>query len=159
MSDRIAVFNDGVVQQLSSPTDLYEHPQNSFVARFIGENNAFAGTLLERNADDNVCRLELPTGEIVHGVAGGDIGPGDAATVFIRPERMRPGAAEGSENLVAATVIDRIYHGDHTRCVLAAGGASDVILKIDGLDGPRSAQAGDRLSLTWNSLDARIFRA
>ena len=39
MSNRIAVFNDGKIQQLASPTDLYERPENAFVAQFIGENN------------------------------------------------------------------------------------------------------------------------
>src|SRR5713101_9799331 len=44
MSDRIAVFNDGIVQQIDKPNALYEHPVNSFVANFIGENNVLAGT-------------------------------------------------------------------------------------------------------------------
>ena len=43
MSDRVAVFNDGVVQQLASPADLYERPENAFVAQFIGENNKLRG--------------------------------------------------------------------------------------------------------------------
>jgi putative spermidine/putrescine transport system ATP-binding protein len=45
MSDRIAVFNDGVVQQLAPPEDLYERPENSFVAQFIGENNTLQGKM------------------------------------------------------------------------------------------------------------------
>ena len=45
MSNRIAVFNDGYIQQLSSPNELYERPNNSFVARFIGENNIINGTI------------------------------------------------------------------------------------------------------------------
>jgi putative spermidine/putrescine transport system ATP-binding protein len=47
MSNRIAVFNDGVVQQLSTPDELYERPENSFVAQFIGENNKLKGTVTE----------------------------------------------------------------------------------------------------------------
>ncbi len=49
MSDRVAVFNDGAIQQLASPADLYEKPQNSFVAQFIGENNRLSGVVTELN--------------------------------------------------------------------------------------------------------------
>ncbi|HEU0222233.1 MAG TPA: ABC transporter ATP-binding protein, partial [Paracoccaceae bacterium] len=58
MSDRIAVFNDGVVQQLSTPNELYERPQNSFVAQFIGENNTLTGTVVEIRNGIAVVRLD-----------------------------------------------------------------------------------------------------
>ena len=51
MSNRIAVFNDGKVQQLSGPNELYEKPVNSFVASFIGENNTFTGTVKDMSAE------------------------------------------------------------------------------------------------------------
>ena len=63
MSNRIAVFNDGKVQQLSSPDKLYEEPVNSFVAEFIGENNTFGGEVIEISKD--VCKVKLQNGEIL----------------------------------------------------------------------------------------------
>ena len=57
MSNRIAVFNDGKVQQLSSPDQLYESPVNSFVAKFIGENNTFAGEIMDISKDK--CKVKL----------------------------------------------------------------------------------------------------
>ena len=57
MSNRIAVFNDGVVQQLSTPDIFYEKPENSFVAQFIGENNRMTGIV--KNMDDNYCNVEF----------------------------------------------------------------------------------------------------
>ena len=60
MSNRIAVFNDGKVQQLSSPDELYEAPENSFVAGFIGENNIFNGTVSEIDGDN--CKVKLENG-------------------------------------------------------------------------------------------------
>ncbi|MEO1397806.1 MAG: ABC transporter ATP-binding protein, partial [Pseudomonadota bacterium] len=57
MSDRIAVFNDGIIQQLSSPSDLYENPQNSFVAQFIGENNRLQGRV--KQVSGKVATVEL----------------------------------------------------------------------------------------------------
>jgi putative spermidine/putrescine transport system ATP-binding protein len=59
MSDRVAVFNDGVIQQLSTPDDLYEDPQNSFVAQFIGENNKLNGKVIDLQGEE--CRVELVT--------------------------------------------------------------------------------------------------
>jgi putative spermidine/putrescine transport system ATP-binding protein len=47
MSNRVAVFNDGVIQQLAPPDELYERPDNAFVAQFIGENNTLVGTIKE----------------------------------------------------------------------------------------------------------------
>ncbi|GIQ99689.1 MAG: hypothetical protein CM15mP7_2160 [Pelagibacteraceae bacterium] len=63
MSNRIAVFNDGKVQQLSSPDKLYEEPVNSFVAEFIGENNTFGGEVTDISKD--VCKVKLQNGEIL----------------------------------------------------------------------------------------------
>ena len=60
MSNRIAVFNDGKVQQLSSPDQLYESPVNSFVAKFIGENNTFAGEVVDVSKDK--CKVKLNGG-------------------------------------------------------------------------------------------------
>jgi len=63
MSDRVAVFEDGVIQQLSSPEDLYENPQNSFVAQFIGENNKLFGTV--EKIKDDLCTVRLDDGTMV----------------------------------------------------------------------------------------------
>ena len=60
MSNRIAVFNDGLVQQLSTPDILYEKPENSFVAQFIGENNRMTGTI--KSMDNNYCSVDLDNG-------------------------------------------------------------------------------------------------
>lgn len=57
MSDRVAVFNDGRIQQLAPPADLYERPENSFVAQFIGENNKLFGTIEELAGDKALVRL------------------------------------------------------------------------------------------------------
>ena len=58
MSDRVAVFDDGRIQQLAPPDELYEQPQNSFVAQFIGENNTLKGVVSKINGDRCVVRLD-----------------------------------------------------------------------------------------------------
>ncbi len=86
MSDRIAVFNDGAIQQLSTPADLYERPQNSFVAQFIGENNKVPGTI--RAAQGEICQVELAEGNVVEAVKV-NMAAGETRTLLsIRPERV-----------------------------------------------------------------------
>ena len=82
MSNRIAVFNDGKVQQLSSPDKLYEEPVNSFVAEFIGENNTFGGEVVDISKD--VCKVKLNKGEILANPVSVE-SKGDKTTVSIRP--------------------------------------------------------------------------
>ena len=63
MSDRVAVFNDGRIQQLATPDQLYEEPENSFVAQFIGENNTLNGTV--KGLKNDIAKVELDSGDII----------------------------------------------------------------------------------------------
>ena len=87
MSDRVAVFHQGEIQQIAPPRELYESPRNTFVAQFIGENNRFAGELIERTGD--TCTVQLGRGEKVQALAVNVGQPGDAVSLSIRPERIR----------------------------------------------------------------------
>jgi len=72
MSDRVAVFSDGRIQQAATPTELYENAHNAFVANFVGENNGLTGRVLEQ--DTSWATLELPDGVVIRGRCGR--GPG-----------------------------------------------------------------------------------
>ena len=86
MSDRVAVFDDGVIQQLSSPEGLYENPENSFVAQFIGENNKFNGKIDSVNKDEVIVKTEDNLILSAKKVNCGDVG--SQTTLSIRPERV-----------------------------------------------------------------------
>jgi putative spermidine/putrescine transport system ATP-binding protein len=86
MSDRVAVFNHGLIQQIDSPAKLYEEPGNSFVANFIGENNTLCGAVTAREGD--VCTVRLESGETVTAQAVNVGGVGQPASLSIRPERV-----------------------------------------------------------------------
>ena len=87
MSNRIAVFNDGVVQQLSTPDILYEKPENSFVAKFIGENNTLNGVVKELNG--STCTVDLDNGHgTVKALKVNVNNVGDKTQLSIRPERV-----------------------------------------------------------------------
>ena len=85
MSNRIAVFNDGKVQQLSSPDELYEAPVNSFVAEFIGENNRFSGEVTE--ILNGKCKVKLDSGTEIMANPIRVKSKGEKTIVSLRPER------------------------------------------------------------------------
>src|SRR3954466_15167204 len=96
MSDRVAVFNDGIIQQLARPDDLYERPQNSFVAQFIGENNRLRGKVVAMTGSG--CEVEIEGGGKVEAVPVKVAGVGAGTTMSPRPERGRANTATGQQS-------------------------------------------------------------
>jgi phenylacetate-CoA oxygenase PaaJ subunit len=124
MSDRIAVFDDGRIQQLAPPTELYEKPTSLFVAEFVGENNRLEGTLIA--IESGVARVKLDDGEELRGMAAGTIAPGAKIVASVRPERLVLGGA-GRANHLALTVERVVFHGDALR--LAGFQAVQTVLR------------------------------
>ncbi len=162
MSDRIAVFHDGTIQQLDAPRALYERPANAFVARFIGENNRLSGTVERIAADD--CTVRLADGSAVAARAMDVAAAGSPVTVSIRPERVvlrhagEGAAASPSANCLRARVLEVIYLGDHVRARLALAGRDDFVAKlpIAGLD--LSLAPDVELEAGWQPADCLAFR-
>ena len=129
MSDRVAVFDDGRIQQLASPDELYEQPQNSFVAQFIGENNTLEGTVAEMNGDR--CTVKLDNGEVIDAVPVNVAQKGERTKVSIRPERVEVDTAKLGPNAhtLKAEVKEFIYMGDIFRTRLSVAGNDDFIIK------------------------------
>ena len=112
MSDRVAVFNDGIIQQLASPADLYERPENAFVAQFIGENNKIMAEVTEIKGA--IVSAKTANGTIIKGEKVNCSGVGAKTTLSIRPERINVGVK--GDNTSNAEVLELIYIGDHIRC-------------------------------------------
>ncbi|MBV9563509.1 MAG: ABC transporter ATP-binding protein [Bradyrhizobium sp.] len=131
MSDRIAVFNDGIVQQIDEPDALYERPVNSFVAHFIGENNVLAGTV--ETIERGYCRVALTAGGSVVAQPVNVAGAGVPTSLSVRPERisiLANGAVHDGPNCLPATVQNTIYLGDHALAVLQVGGNGEFMVKL-----------------------------
>jgi putative spermidine/putrescine transport system ATP-binding protein len=116
MSDRIAVFNHGKIEQIGKPSDIYDHPKTRFVAEFIGETNLVEGTITKVGKDRTTITLKQG-GKLVVDTRPG-LEAGAAATISIRPERIHFDRTAERENDFPGTVLDRVYHGDHIRVVL-----------------------------------------
>ena len=156
MSDRIAVFEDGVIQQLSSPSDLYEKPDNSFVAQFIGENNRLNGRIV--NIENDVCRVELDSGEQVTAqkVIAGEVGT--RTTLSIRPERIELDPEPGSVPVaIPGKIEELIYLGDHIRVRMSVAGTSEFIVKVRNRTGRRNLEVGQETKVGWSPEDCRAL--
>ncbi len=116
MSDRIAVFDEGVIQQCASPRELYDHPANRFVAEFIGETNLLEGKICKISGEMLTFALPDGTEFQAHGMPG--FGVGDAALLSLRPERIELNHAEQTpegQNSLKGQITDTVYQGDHLR--------------------------------------------
>jgi ABC-type Fe3+/spermidine/putrescine transport system ATPase subunit len=145
MSDRIAVMNDGRLEQFSTPAELYHRPATAFVANFIGENNLMAGRC--EGGAATVLGRRVPVDATV------DVPEGDA-TLAVRPECLRVGGAD--EEGLPAVVGQAVFMGSETRLVAHLDDGTRIMARL-----PAAAFAehdrGDRITLSWAPSDARIF--
>ena len=158
MSNRVCVFDDGVVQQLAAPDVLYEQPDNAFVAQFIGENNRLMGTV--KNIDGKECDVEVDTGEVIRSLAINIDGVGSRTTLSLRPERVIIDAEPGlCPNNIKGTVRELIYLGDHIRARLALCGQEEFIVKVPNSSRHKQLVEGESVNVGWHSEDCRALDA
>ena len=160
MSNRIAVFDDGVVQQLAEPPTLYEEPVNAFVAYFIGENNRFYGKVTQVDGDYCNVDLEGGRGESVVATAVNIAGVGERTTLSLRPERVTVNPDEGQcDNVLEGTVRELIYLGDHIRTRASVGDNDEFVVKIPNAQGHAQLRRGDTVRFGWAKEDCRALDA
>jgi putative spermidine/putrescine transport system ATP-binding protein len=156
MSNRIAVFSDGIVQQLSTPDELYEKPVNSFVAQFIGENNKLKGTVTTIAAD-GTASVQLDSGDQVKAVAI-NVKKGERTLLSVRPERVELNPAKtGYDALLQGHIAELIYLGDHIRARLEVAGHSDFIVKLPNKSGASGVAEGKSVQVGWKAADCRAL--
>ena len=155
MSSRIAVFNDGKVQQLSSPDELYERPVNSFVAEFIGENNTFGGTVSDISGD--TCKVKLNNGTEILANPISVKAKGEKTTVSLRPERALINPKDKMDNNHKGKIEEVIYHGDHTRVRINLLENDQFILKIPNSTSNLDIKLGNNINVGWNTKDSRAL--
>ncbi|MGR3502715.1 ABC transporter ATP-binding protein [Pseudaestuariivita sp.] len=159
MSDRVAVFNDGRIQQLAPPDALYEEPENSFVAQFIGENNTLEGRI--KSIARGIAEVELDDGRVIDAKPINVDKPGDRTRVSIRPERVEMDTSrlpEGAHTL-EAEVKEFIYMGDIFRTRLSVAGNDDFVVKTRNAPGQVKMQPGQRIQIGWLPEDCRALDA
>jgi putative spermidine/putrescine transport system ATP-binding protein len=155
MSDRIAVFNNGRIEQLGTPSELYEHPKTRFVANFIGETNLFLGTVSEAS----VGWCEIDCGGIkLRARSRGGIAKGQKVAVAVRPERtLLCGSGEirsPPENRVTGTISETVYLGRSRKYVVSAAGTDVTVVQQIGSGPDPVFSIGDSVEVHWRVEDA-----
>ena len=156
MLDRMAVMNDGRIEQLGPPHELYEQPANAFVAGFIGTANLLAA----QTTSDGIAvggHLLVPAGS-----HDGAAAPGGDVTVSIRPEKVLLGAAVGDGCVrLQGMVADVVYLGSSTQVFVELPGGT----RIQGLSfhagggSDRVPAPGERVDVGWHPDDVRLVPA
>jgi ABC-type Fe3+/spermidine/putrescine transport system ATPase subunit len=152
MSDRIAVMNDGVIEQLGPPREIYEHPKTRFVAGFIGTSNLLTGTL--SRVTDGIGVIEVsPEERILVPAAHGELAAGQDVELTVRPEKIDLAAgqpAPGSCGL-RGKVTEVVYLGTSTSfSIHTTTGADVVVFEQNSSSASSTVSRGDDVWLTWD---------
>jgi spermidine/putrescine transport system ATP-binding protein len=161
MSDRIAVMSDGRVEQIGEPLEIYERPNNRFVADFIGETNFIEGEVIENGSDSTL--VGLGAGVQIPARASQEVSSGQTVTVAVRPEKISVHAAAPMNQgiNVPATVEEAIYIGTDTRYTLRVAERHHVVARIQNVNSDlatnRFFKRGDLVHLSWDIDSALVL--
>jgi spermidine/putrescine transport system ATP-binding protein len=140
MADRIVIMNSGHIEQLGTPTELYESPRTAFVAGFLGVSNLLEAEVVGEGT------VKLNDGTIVR-VPGEALNRTGFLQIGVRPEKLRIGG--GEENSLVGTVTESAYIGVSTQYILdTPAGPMTVYVQNDRPGG--QVAAGERLTLSWS---------
>jgi spermidine/putrescine transport system ATP-binding protein len=142
MADQIAVMNGGRIEQLGTPTELYETPSTAFVAGFLGVSNLIPGTV---SGPDTVRLRSGPEVRVRPEALGGRTGQ---VAVGIRPEKIELG--EGQGNSLEGTVVEQAYVGVSTQYIVETGCGRLTVYRQNASPGLNGATPGQSLTLSWS---------
>ena len=151
MSDRIAIMNAGVLDQVAAPTEIYEHPATKFVATFIGETNIFDGSIRSINGES--LNIQIENGDVK--ATGSEFAAGEFINVSVRPEKMKYALDPVEGFTLIATVKDYVYVGSVVKCIAVLPNGNE--LKIERLAGQPLPQLGEQIFPYWNEKDAVVI--
>jgi spermidine/putrescine transport system ATP-binding protein len=163
MSDRIAVMNKGVVEQVADPESVYERPGTTFVAGFIGVSNLMPGEVVSSNGAGT--RMRLDAGPTVSAQDSGGVQTGERAHAVVRPEKLvlqQAGTMEDANRpSVEGQVESSLYLGTATQMVVRLGDGTRMTVLVPNADAEARRDlpaAGDAARLSWSDENIHIVR-
>ncbi len=159
MSDRIAVMSEGEIQQVGSAKDIYEKPDNRFVAGFIGETNLIDVTITATGtAAGSSFTCRLPGGAVIEAEAAGEHAVGEMGHVSIRPERIAVTRPEQGEAALVGQVEHVVYLGTDTQHMVRLDDGSLITARTQNAHrGFVDLKPGERAALTIDDGAARLL--
>lgn len=161
MSDRIAVFDNGVIQQISDASTLYEQPENKFVAEFIGENNHIVGTINNKIGDGDEVEILVGEDEVIIALAVDLPEHSNSIYLSIRPEKIIINPKQQNincQNIFDGVISDIIYVGDHLRisvCFLAS--KAQFVTKQPSTAFFKNFKKDQHIDIGWFAKDCRAL--
>jgi spermidine/putrescine ABC transporter ATP-binding subunit len=152
MSDRVALMNRGVIEQLGPAHELYEQPANRFVAEFIGESNLIEGRL------DAIGCFMTEGGARFPVEADGNVRVGEQGLLIVRPEKFSLMQQSPADKGVAGRVSEHVYVGDFTRYRVEIQGGLTLTVKVQNNRSAVRAGEGEDVQIFLNPGDARILK-
>jgi spermidine/putrescine transport system ATP-binding protein len=155
MSDRIAVMHDGRVIQCGEPEDVYEKPDEAFVAGFIGVSNLMEGIV---DAKDSV---KLSTGQKVKAPLPAGVGKGETVQLSVRPEKIALDDLEKGMVSVDGTVEQRVYQGVNTQVTVSLGNGARIVALEQNTYRAQSTdrwEPGTKVKVGWHSDHCLVLR-
>jgi ABC-type Fe3+/spermidine/putrescine transport system ATPase subunit len=153
LADKIVVMNQGRIEQIGTPSEVYHHPETAFVARFIGDNNAVHGEIVE--ADAETCVVDTAFGRVT-ATNVNDAAIGDAGLLQIRPVAVEVGDdAVTADNTFEASPVGSTYMGERTEIAVSIDGIDDFYAIVPGkadID-----EYGETLRVGWDHENAQFF--
>lgn len=144
MSDRIAIMNAGKLEQLDTPTEIYEHPKTKFVAGFIGESNIFEGVVSKKNPEN--MQIETECGSVL--AENGEYEEGESLYLSVRPENVLFSGEKQKGFHLAGTVKDIIYVGSIRKAIVVLPNRQEI--KISRLPNEEVPSVGEGVYLYWD---------
>jgi spermidine/putrescine transport system ATP-binding protein len=157
MSDRIAVMNQGWVDQIGAPEEIYHHPQSVFVAGFIGQANLWSVTVESVSADTAV--VSLCGRRVSAPLDGHRVRAGEQVELMVRPERVRVSVDEPTDGsmMLQCTVIDYVFQGPVVRFALSGPDGAEVVAHVGAGEQLPMLRPGDAVWASWEATAARLL--
>lgn len=156
MSDRICVMNNGKIEQVDTPTNIYQYPKNYFVAKFIGEINLLEGSLVENNNGKVTVKLLNDNVAEVH-VENQEQALGKEVYVAVRPENLQFSNENSPRtNTIEAQVLEKIYLGESILVRLLTSQNEEVKIKVHS-SLSNSITIGETRTLEWDKSAATVI--
>ncbi len=156
MSDRVCLMNEGRIEQIGTPSELYFRPKSIFAADFLGESNLFAGKVVSQAAEGMT--IERADGVAVSGICDKQVSNGETVHYMIRPENIRVSLDKGSEeNIARGKLKETIMIGQLTKYFLELADESELVATTLTGSHRGSLQDGDQVYFGWSTSDARIM--
>ncbi len=156
MSDRIAIMNQGYLDQLDTPEGIYEKPKTKFVADFIGESNIFDATISSQ--DKESLKLSIEVGEVLGRAEEGiTFDLGEMIYACVRPENLKWSKEPVNGFRIQGIVKEQIYVGNIIKSNIVLGNGQ--ILKLSRMDLEDIPKVGEVVNIYWDLEDVVLMKS